>query len=547
MGAIRRALLSVSDTSGLADLASGLARLGVELLATGGTADALAKAGCTVVRTESLTGFADLLDGRVKTLHPAIHAGLLARRDVPAHLAQLQAAGYGPIDLVVVNLYPFERTVAAAGVTEAKAIEQIDIGGVALLRSGAKNHAAVAVLCDPTDYGAVLEELRSSGGSLSDATRKRLAAKAYRRTAEYDAAIANWLASQSAALGAATGVPGSAETVAPAAEPGFPNVLTVSYRKRRDLRYGENPHQAAAAYVETPERPGSLASARLLNGKEPSHNNLLDFDAGLALVTELDGPACAVIKHRNPCGCAEAASLADAIRRAALADTLSAFGGMVAVNRRVGEAEARAILDVLNAVNKFDGIVAPSFDDAAVRLIAEKPKPFPGRNILLLSLDSGDRPAAPGGRSLRSVDGGLLVQEADRRRVTAADLTIVTKRAPTEAEIRELLFAWTVAKHTVSNAIVLTRDRATVGIGAGQVNRVGSVAIAVRQAGAAARGACLGSDAFFPYPDGVEEAGKAGVAAIIQPGGSVKDPETIAAADRHGMAMVLTGVRHFKH
>ncbi len=403
----------------------------------------------------------------------------------------------------------------------------MDIGGVALLRSAAKNHGAVGVVCDPADYAAVAAELAGGDHKLSEATRRRLAVRAFAATAAYDAAIAGWLAGHFGDSARA------------------PERLALSWHRRQSLRYGENPHQAAAVYVDEPARPGALAAAEILNGKEVSHNNFLDFDSALALALEFADPACAVIKHRNPCGCAARASLVEAVERATLADALSAFGGMVAVNRPVDAAAARAILKVLETVKKFDGIVAPGFSPEALALLRDKPAPFPGKNLILLSL--GGMPEAPSIRSLRSISGGLLVQEPDTRKLAAADLKVVTKRAPTAAETDELLFAWTVAKHVVSNAIVLTHDRCTVGIGAGQVNRVGSVGIAAAQAGGAARGSCLGSDAFFPYPDGVEAAGKAGVAAIIQPGGSVKDPETIAVADRYGMAMVFTGVRHFKH
>ena len=551
MSAVARALLSVSDKSGLVEFGKGLAGLGIELLATGGTADALEKAGCRVVRTESLTGFAELLDGRGKTLHPAIHGGILARRDTPAHLDQLQAAGYGPIDLVVVNLYPFEKTVAKHAVSLEEAIEQIDIGGVALLRSAAKNHASVAVIADPADYPAVLEELKGKERELAEATRQGLAVKAFLATAGYDTAISGW-------LGARFG--GGA----------FPESVRLALRRKQTLRYGENPHQRAALYLDQPERPGSLASAKLLNGKELSHNNLIDFDSALALASEFAEPACAVIKHRNPCGCAVAGSLGEAVLRAVAADSLSAFGGMVALNREVDEPAAKDILKALESAGKFDGIVAPSFTAEAVKMLAAKPSPFPGKNMILLSLE-----AKPGALrapfTMRSVDGGLLIQDADVKRVTPADFKVVTKRAPTESEIEELLFAWTVAKHTVSNAIVFAREwvsagavsglattvarprveakmgDVTVGVGAGQVNRVGSVIIAARQAGAQAKGAALGSDAFFPYPDGIEEAGKAGIACIAQPGGSMRDAEAIAMADKFGMAMVFTGFRHFKH
>ncbi len=522
MSAVRRALLSVSDKAGLVDLGRGLVAAGIELLATGGTARALKAAGLPVVETESLTGFADLLDGRVKTLHPAIHAGILARLSRAEHLAQLKAAGIAPIGLVVVNLYPFESTVADPAVTLEDAIEQIDIGGVALLRSAAKNHADVGVLADPADYPAVLQELAAGHGELSEATRRRLALKAFEATAGYDAAIARF-------LGGRLRTDGS-----------FPDRLPVSLRLKQALRYGENPHQTAALYTEGAAFPGSLAHAEQLNGKELSHNNYLDFDSALLLANEFARPACAVIKHRNACGCAEATPLGVAIERAVMADPLSAFGGIVAVNRPIDGDAARAILKTLEQVRKFDGLAAPGFSPEALTLLKEK------KNLIILRTGEPGAPAAPR-LSLRSITGGVLVQQADVRQVAQPEWKVVTKRSPTAEEAADLEFAWRVTKHLVSNAIVFGRHGVTVGIGAGQVNRVGSVVIAARQAGGKARGAAMASDAFFPYPDGVEEAGKAGITAAIQPGGSIKDPEVIAAADACGMAMVLTGVRHFKH
>ena len=523
---VSRALLSVSDKTGLAELGRALTELGVELLASSGTAAALEAAGCPVVRTETLTGFAELLDGRVKTLHPAIHAGILARREDDSHMRQLAAADFPPLDLVVVNLYPFVATAGRAGVTLPEAIEQIDIGGVALIRSAAKNHAGVAVLTDPADYGVVAAELKSGGRALSPATREALAVKAFAATAAYDAAIAGFLGARLRA-------------------DRFPDPLVLAWRKKQGLRYGENPHQAAAVYEAEPAVPGSLAAATQLSGKEISHNNYLDFDSALAIVREFDEPCCAVIKHRNACGCAAGGTLASALERAVRADALSAFGGMVAVNRTIDAAAARAILELLQEVKKFDGLVAPAIEPDALELLRGKPAPFPGKNMVILA--TGPRAAGTPRLALRSVDGGLLVQEPDAHVLAPADLKVATKRAPTPAEERDLLFAWKVCKHIVSNAIVLAKDGCTVGIGAGQVNRVGSVGIAARQAGTKARGAAMASDAFFPYPDGVEEAVRAGVTAAIQPGGSMKDPDVIATADAAGMAMILTGIRHFKH
>jgi len=526
---VARALLTVFDKTGLKELGVGLKSLGVELLATGGTATELEAAGCQVVRTESLTGFAELLDGRVKTLHPAIHAGILARRDVTGHLDQLQQAGFPPIDLVVVNLYPFERTIATAGVTLEEAVEHIDIGGVALLRSAAKNHAGVAVVVDPADYPVILNELKAGERGLSSATRAKLAVKAYEVTAAYDAAIARFLRSRSKS--------GTDPSV-------FPDQLLVVLRKKADLRYGENPHQPAAIYTDGAPQPGSLAGAEQLNGRELSHNNYLDFDSALALAREFTEPCCAVIKHRNACGCACAESLAQAIELAVNADSVSAFGGIVALNISVDTDAAHAIMAALKIVRKFDGIAAPDFTEPALATLKEK------KNMVILrtGLPAGRwTPSMRSMRSMRSVSGGLLVQEADTESLRQEQRRTVTKRAPTAEEEADLRFAWKVAKHTVSNAIVLAKNRCTVGIGSGQVNRVGSVVIAARQAGGKAQGAALASDAFFPFPDGVEEAAKAGVTAVIQPGGSIKDAEVIRAADAAGMAMVLTGVRHFKH
>jgi len=525
MSSINRALISVSDKTGLAELARGLAALDIELLGTGGTATALEAVGLKVVRSETLTGFNELLDGRVKTLHPAIHAGILARRDDPKHLEQLKTAGFWPIGLVVVNLYPFEATVAKTGVTVEEAVEQIDIGGVALLRSAAKNHEGVAVVCDPSDYEAVLSELKASSRTLSLATRRRLAQKAFEHTASYDSAIARFM---------------DTNFHGPDEHGGFPERLLLSYRRKAVLRYGENPHQAAAVYIEGRPRAGSLAAAEQLNGKELSHNNYLDFDSALSLIAEFTEPCCAVIKHRNACGCAAGSSLGKVIEAAIMADSLSAFGGIVAINHTVDDSAAAVIMKVLKEVRKFDGIAAPDYSGNALAMLKEK------KNMMILKMGplTGHPPHHV---TVRSIGGGLLAQEPDTRAIRRDELRVVTKRDPGPEEMNELLFAWRIAKHIVSNAIVLAKNRCTVGIGSGQVNRVGSVIIAARQAGSRAKGSVMASDAFFPYPDGVEEAGKAGVTAAIQPGGSVKDTEVIKAADAAGMAMVLTGIRHFKH
>jgi phosphoribosylaminoimidazolecarboxamide formyltransferase/IMP cyclohydrolase len=522
---VSRALMTVWDKAGLIDLGKGLAALKVEILATGGTAKALEDAGVKVVRTEALTGFAELLDGRVKTLHPAIHAGILARRELPDHMQQLKKAGFGPIDLVVVNLYPFEATVAKPGVTLGEAIEQIDIGGVTLIRSAAKNHNSVAIATDPADYHGLLDEMRRGGGTISEGTCQRLAVKAFTTTASYDAAISRFLDSRYAGTGNGDR---------------FPERLVLSYRRKQSLRYGENPHQAAAIYVEQPEVPCSLASAELLWGKELSHNNYLDFDSAIELAKEFGEPACSVVKHRNACGCASARTLVKAIEKAAMADSLSAFGGIVAVNHPVDIDAASAVMKVLKVIKRFDGIAAPDFTPDALALLKEK------KNLIIVKTGpvTSRLTCHP---VVRSVSGGLLVQERDTHHLTPDMLKVATKRAPTKKEEEDLLFAWKVVKHLVSNAIVLAKDRATTGVGSGNVNRVGSVITAVRVAGENAKGSVMASDAFFPFPDGIEEAARAGVTAVIQPGGSMRDDESIKACDAHGMAMYLTGVRHFKH
>lgn len=519
---IQRALLSVSDKAGLVELGRGLSQLGVQLLATGGTANTLEEAGLKITRTDSLTGFTELLDGRVKTLHPAIHAGLLARRDLPQHMEQLRGAGFFPIDLLVVNLYPFEKTVSREGVSLEEAIENIDIGGVALIRSAGKNHGDVAVLTDPGDYQSVLDEMKGNARALSLETRKVLALKAFRHTSSYDTAISGFLA----------------ERFATEKTDLFPDRLVLAYKKKSGLRYGENPHQAAAVYEEMPPRPGTLANAEAIFGKEPSHNNYLDFDSALSLAHEFDEPACAVIKHRNPCGCSAGASLATAIEKAVMADPLSAFGGIVAINRVVDKSAASTIMEILKQVRKFDGLAAVDFTPEALELLKAK------KDTILLKTGAMPQNAR---YSLRGIGGGLLLQAPDTHKLDPAVLKVASKRAPTPTEMDDLMFAWKVVKHVVSNAIVFAHDGVTVGIGAGQVNRVGSVAIAAKMAGDKAKGASMASDAFFPFPDGVEEGARAGITAAIQPGGSLRDNEAIAAADKHGMSMVLTGIRHFKH
>jgi phosphoribosylaminoimidazolecarboxamide formyltransferase/IMP cyclohydrolase len=510
---VRRALLSVSDKTGLVPLAQALAAQGAEIISTGGSARALREAGIAVREVAEVSGFPEILDGRVKTLVPQIHGGILGRRDLAQHVAQMAAHGIAPIDLVAVNLYPFEATVAA-GADFGNCVEQIDIGGPALIRAAAKNHDFVAVLTDPAQYAEVLDELASHGGT-TRALRRRLAAAAYARTAAYDAAIAAWLAGQQ----------GTA----------FPPRLTLTATLRQTLRYGENPHQDAAFYVSGIRR--GVATARQVQGKELSYNNLNDTDAAFECVAEFDAPTVAIVKHANPCGVASAATLAEAWEAALRCDPVSAFGGIVALNRTLDEATAERIATIFTEV-----IVAPDATEAAQAVLGRK------KNLRLL-LTGGLPDPASRERIVRSVAGGLLVQTRDFGRLTPADLRTVTRRAPTEAERADLLFAFRVCKHVKSNAIVYARGGATVGIGAGQMSRVDSARIAAWKAAehAGAQGSVAASDAFFPFPDGLEAVIAAGATAVIQPGGSLRDPEVIAAADAAGIAMVFTGMRHFRH
>jgi phosphoribosylaminoimidazolecarboxamide formyltransferase/IMP cyclohydrolase len=514
--AIGRALLSVSDKSGLVELARALAGHGAELVSTGGSARTLREAGLEVTEVSERTGFPEMMDGRVKTLHPLIHGGILARRDLESHREAMAAHGIGAIDLVAITLYPFEQTVAAGAGFDA-CIETIDIGGPALIRSAAKNHLFVTVLTDTSDYAAVIEELDRHGGRTGGALRRQLAAKAFARTGAYDAAIAGWFGGQT----------GEA----------FPERLCLGAVRRQSLRYGENPHQRAAFYVTGEARPG-VATAEQVQGKELSYNNLNDTDAAFELVAEFDSPAVAIIKHANPCGAARAGSLLEAYRKAQACDPVSAFGGVVALNRAIDRETAAAITEIFTEV-----VIAPDAEAQARALFAKK------KNLRLLLTGAMPDPLGPG-RSLRSLAGGLLVQDRDSRRLSAADLKVVTRRAPSEAEVADLLFAFTVSKHVKSNAIVYAKGGATVGIGAGQMSRVDSARVAVAKAAAAGQttaGSVVASDAFFPFADGLVAAAEAGVSAVIQPGGSVRDAEVIAAADERDLAMVFTGVRHFRH
>jgi phosphoribosylaminoimidazolecarboxamide formyltransferase/IMP cyclohydrolase len=519
---IRRALISVSDKSGLLEFGRFLAGQGVEILSTGGTARALREAGISVKDVSEHTGFPEILDGRVKTLVPQVHGGLLGRRDLPEHAAQMAEHGIAPIDLVAVNLYPFEATVAGGAGFE-DCIENIDIGGPAMIRSAAKNHAHVVVLTEPAQFAEVQAEMAAEGGTRL-ATRRRLAAAAYARTAAYDAAISGWFTSQ---LGEA-----------------FPPRLAIAGVLRQGLRYGENPHQQAAFYTDGSARPG-IATARQVQGKELSYNNLNDTDAAFECVAEFERPAIVIVKHANPCGVAVDEDLASAWNRALLCDPVSAFGGIVAANRVLDAAAAEKIAAIFTEV-----VVAPDADEAARAVFARK------KNLRLLLTGGMPDPAAPG-RVFKSVSGGFLAQSRDAGRVEAASLKVVTKRAPTAQEMADLLFAFRVCKHVKSNAIVYAKGLATVGIGAGQMNRVESSRIAAWKSEAAAkaaglpeplaRGSVVASDAFFPFADGLETAAAAGATAVIQPGGSMRDNEVIAAADAAGLAMVFTGMRHFRH
>ncbi|UFJ41014.1 bifunctional phosphoribosylaminoimidazolecarboxamide formyltransferase/IMP cyclohydrolase [Brevibacillus humidisoli] len=514
----KKALISVSDKTNIVPFARRLDELGVEIISTGGSAKLLKEAGIDVTGISEVTGFPEILDGRVKTLHPTIHSGLLAVRDNPEHQRQLDELSIAPIDFVIVNLYPFKQTVAKPDVTFEDAIENIDIGGPTMLRAAAKNHAHVTVIVDAADYDTVLAELQAQG-STSLETRRRLAAKVFRHTAAYDALIAGYLSEQ---MG----------------EPLAEN-HTVTYEKVQDLRYGENPHQRAAFYREPLAAAGTIATAEQLHGKELSYNNINDADAALAIVREFSQPAVVAVKHTNPCGVGIGATISEAYRKAYQADPVSIFGGIIAANRVIDRETALQLKETFLEI-----VLAPDFSEEARAILQEK------KNLRLLRLgEFGSQAAANGRAALRvaPVAGGLLVQEYDLHQLQETDMTVVTERKPTEEELAQLAFAWRVVKHVKSNAIVLARENMTIGVGAGQMNRVGAARIAIEQAGEKAAGAVLASDAFFPMPDTVEEAARAGVTAIIQPGGSVRDQDSIEACNRHGIAMVFTGVRHFKH
>lgn len=512
--AIKRALISVSDKTGLVEFARGLAEQGVELISTGGTKTLLENNNVPVIGISEVTGFPEIMDGRVKTLHPAVHSGLLAVRDNAEHQAQMKELGLDYIDLVVVNLYPFAETIAKPNVSYEDAIENIDIGGPTMLRSAAKNHAFVTVVVDAADYAAVLEELKADGDTTL-ATRKRLAAKVFRHTAAYDSLISGYLTEQVGEV--------------------WPEKYTVTYEKVQDLRYGENPHQKAAFYRKPLAETGTVATAEQLHGKELSYNNINDANTALQIVKEFNEPAVVAVKHMNPCGVGVGATILEAYQKAYAADPVSIFGGIIAANRTIDGATATLLHEIFLEI-----IIAPDFTEEAIEILGKK------KNIRLLKLGAMDtaKQAQP---VVTAIQGGMVVQDSDVYALAESDLKVVSERQPTEEELKQLLFAWKVVKHVKSNAILLAADDMTVGVGAGQMNRVGAAKIAIEQAGDKAKGSVLASDAFFPMGDTLELAAKAGITAVIQPGGSIKDEESIKVANENGIAMIMTGVRHFKH
>lgn len=509
---MKRALISVSDKQNITEFASGLAEAGYEIISTGGTLQKLLEAGIEAIAVDEVTGFPEMMDGRLKTLHPVIHGGLLGKRSNPDHMQSMEEHGIAPIDMVVVNLYPFKQTLEKPGVSKEEIIENIDIGGPTMLRSAAKNFEDVAVVADPADYETVLEAVKS--GNLDLNLRKRLAAKVFRHTANYDAMIAQYFMGET--------------------DEAFPETYTVTYEKVQSLRYGENPHQEAAFYKDPIASGMTLATAEQLHGKEMSYNNIQDANAALEILAEYEEPAAVAVKHMNPCGIGVADSLKQAFDRAYDADPISIFGGIVACNREIDTATAEKLSGIFLEI-----VIAPGFSEEALEILTRK------KNIRLLKLamDGGQQAV----KKLTTVGGGVLIQSRDDGKIAKEDLTVATDRKPTEEELENLLFAWKAVKHVKSNAIVLTKDNQTIGIGAGQMNRIGAAEIAIAQAGEKAKGSVMASDAFFPMPDTVEAAIKAGVTAIIQPGGSKRDEDSIAVCNEHGIAMVLTGMRHFKH
>ncbi len=521
MATIKRALISLSDKTGIVEFAHELAAFGVEILSTGGTAKLLRDNGLTVKDVSDFTGFPEMLDGRVKTLHPKVHGGLLGMRDNPEHVAKMKEHGIEPIDMVVVNLYPFEATVAKPGCSLEDAIENIDIGGPTMLRSAAKNNRDVTVIVDNSDFAAVLDEMKSANGAVSRETNFRLAVKVYQHTAAYDGAISNWLGRKLDEESA-----------------DFPPTLSFQFHKAQGMRYGENPHQKAAFYVEKDVKEASIATARQLQGKALSYNNIADTDAALECIKQFgEGPACVIVKHANPCGVALGDNLLDAYERAFKTDPESAFGGIIAFNRTLDAAAARAIVD-----RQFvEVIIAPDVDDEAAEVVAAK------KNVRLLACGQWQEESVAR-LDFKRVNGGLLVQDADLALID--EMKVVTKRQPTDKEMKDLLFTWRVSKFVKSNAIVYGKDGMTIGVGAGQMSRVNSARIAAikaEHAGLDVKGSVMASDAFFPFRDGIDNAAEVGISAVIQPGGSIRDEEVIAAADEHGMAMVFTSMRHFRH
>lgn len=519
---VKRALISVSDKTGIVEFAQALHAQGVEILSTGGTFRLLTDNKIPAVEVSDYTGFPEMMDGRVKTLHPKVHGGILARRGIDDGV--MQEHGINPIDMVVVNLYPFEKTVANKDCSLADAVENIDIGGPTMVRAAAKNHAHVNIVVNASDYTAILAELAANNGSTSLKTRFNLAIKAYEHTAAYDGAIANYFGRM---------VDGGSEN--------FPRTFNTQFVKAQEMRYGENPHQKAAFYVEKNSQGASVASAKQLQGKELSYNNVADTDAALETVKCFSEPACVIVKHANPCGVAVGANIKDAYDLAYATDTESAFGGIIAFNRELDAETAQAIVE-----RQFvEVIIAPSVSAAAIEVVKAK------QNVRLLACGEWSNNAQTiGGLDYKRVNGGLLVQDRDNGMITAADLKIVTQRVPTEDELRDLLFAWKVAKFVKSNAIIYAKDSRTIGVGAGQMSRINSARIAAikaEHAGLQVAGSVMASDAFFPFRDGIDNAANVGIAAVIQPGGSMRDEEVIAAANEHGMAMVFTGMRHFRH
>ena len=516
---VRRALISVSDKSGIGEFASALRALGVELLSTGGTYRLLRELGLDVTEVADYTGFPEMMDGRVKTLHPKVHGGILGRRGQDDNV--MAAHGIDPIDMVVVNLYPFSATVANPDCTVEDAIENIDIGGPTMVRAAAKNHPFVTIVVNASDYGEILSEMQSNGGSTSLESRFNLAIKAYEHTAAYDGAIANHFG-----------------TLVPDGSPKFPRTFNAQFHKVQEMRYGENPHQQAAFYAEANPAEAGIATARQIQGKELSYNNVADTDAALECVKNFHQPACVIVKHANPCGVAIAGSISEAYDLAFATDTESAFGGIIAFNRELDTKTAASIVE-----RQFvEVIIAPSVSEEAAALVADK------KNVRLLSCGEWSAPGSA--LDYKRVNGGLLIQDRDLGMITRDDLTVVSKCQPSEQQLQDLMFAWIVAKFVKSNAIVYAANGQTIGVGAGQMSRINSARIAAikaEHAGLSVQGSVMASDAFFPFRDGIDNAGQAGIAAIIQPGGSIRDDEAIAAADEHGMAMVFTGMRHFRH